>query len=136
MKKDKAWRLKRMVWDTLHVRRAFHTDLATTVSNLEKLFRDKNYIETFHTLQAYSASKKVASRRFKKQSTIDIKNLLSNIHLNRLKRYFSKYRAIIKTKTIERKTVKKILLKIDNSNFKDAIRKWREWMECQLLALD
>lgn len=49
-KKDKAWRLKRMVWDTLHVRRAFHTDLATTISNLEKLFRDKNYIETFHTL--------------------------------------------------------------------------------------
>lgn len=39
-----------MVWDTLHVRRTIHTDLATTISNLEKLFRDKNYIETFKTL--------------------------------------------------------------------------------------
>jgi hypothetical protein len=59
-----------MVWDTLMVRRAIHTDLATSVSNLEKLFRDKNYIETFKTLQAFSASKKVACRHFKRWSTI------------------------------------------------------------------
>jgi hypothetical protein len=50
MKADKGWRLKRMVWDTLMVRRSIYTDLATSVSNLEKLFRDKNYIETFKTL--------------------------------------------------------------------------------------
>jgi hypothetical protein len=30
--------------------------------------------------------------------------------------------------------VKKIMLKIDNSNYKDAIRKWREWMERELFA--
>ena len=89
------------------------------------MFRDKNYIETFKTLQVFAASKEVACRNFKKWSTIQVKDLLDNIHLNRVKRYFCKYRAIIKQKVIDRKSVKKIMLKLENANQKDAIRAWR-----------
>ena len=52
---------------------------------------------------------------------------MSNIHNNRLKRAFSKYKAIVKRQKFNDIMKKKIMLKIDNFNLRDAFRVWGIW---------
>ena len=50
MNDNKAKRVKRDVFNGLLKRKKITTDLFKSLSNLEKLFRDKNYIEAFRTI--------------------------------------------------------------------------------------
>jgi len=64
-KRDKAIRLKKMVWAGLRSRRRITTDLSTTISNLEQLLRDKSYMDAFKSIKSFSVSKKLASANLK-----------------------------------------------------------------------
>lgn len=129
IKQQNAWCIKRAVWDRFLWRKALSHDIAKTIAHLEHLFRSKNYVDSFQTIRSFSDSKKLACNNFKKKSANDAAYLLSNIHNNRVKRYFSKYKAIVRRCKFNDIMKKKILIKIDNVNLRDGFRVWANWNE-------
>ena len=99
MKYNHSIRFKRSMWEALLCRRSIKVDLATSISNVERLFRQKNYLDAFKTIKSFSTSKKFATEKFKKKSNDDIVSILSHIHEQRLRKYFGLYRSIVKVKS-------------------------------------
>lgn len=119
--------MKRAVFDRLLWRKALSHDISGTIAHLEHLLRSKNYVDSFQTIKCYAHSKAWACYNFKKKSALDARYLLDNIHNNRMKRAFEKYKAIVKRCKFNDIMKKKIFLKIDNVNLRDAFRKWGIW---------
>jgi hypothetical protein len=97
IKRNYSLLIKRAVWDRLIWRKALSIDISMTIGHLENLLRTKNYVDSFQTIKCFAQSKKLACTNFKRQSTIAVGNLLTQIHENRLKRYFLKYKWIVKS---------------------------------------
>lgn len=112
MKSNKSLRLKRMVWKGILGRRSITTRLSTTISNLEKLFRDKMYMETFKTVKTYAVSQKLVHRNQKSKAKDDIASMLTQAYLKRLRVYFGRYREIAKAKKHRGHQAKKIILNL------------------------
>ena len=62
MERNKAIRLKKLVWTGLRARRSITARLSTGISNLEKLFRDRNSMQSFKTIKSYATSKKLVAK--------------------------------------------------------------------------
>ena len=133
-KRDKALRLKKLVWAGLRSRRRITTDLSTTISNLEKLLRDKSYMDAFKTVKSYSTSKKLASANLKRKARDDIASMLTQTYIARLRRYFGKYRDAVKQKRNNGRVAKKVMLKVANANLRWAFEAWRKQNVKEMLA--
>lgn len=129
MKRDKEYRLKRMVWDGFWKRRKITTHLATSICNLDKLLRDKNKIIAYRTLQSYTTSKKYGSRSRKQISIDNVFSILNQRNEIILKRYFSKYRAEAKAKIVREKEFRKITLNLIAHHKRWAFHAWRRKMQ-------
>ena len=126
MERNKSIRLKRLVWNGIRARRSITARLSTGISNLEKLFRDKAYMETFKTVKSYSTSRKLVSANRKSQAKVDIASLLAQIHLRRLRRHFCRYQKIAKDKKHRGHQAKKILLNLCSHNLRWVFEHWRK----------
>lgn len=104
--------MKKAIWEALKIRREIHCDLATSISNLEKLFRDKNYAESFQTLQLFTVTKKYACAKFKVRAAGGVLSILNQINNRRTRKYFGKYRAVIKDKCVRNNYCKKIIQQV------------------------
>lgn len=129
-------RFKRSIFEAFRVRRAIHVDLAVTISNLEKLFRDKTTMDTFNTIKSFSRSKKLATTSFKRKALEDSISILTQKHIIWLRKYFCRYKAIIKVKHNNGIHTLRILKKIDNANLRCAFEIWRKQNVKILLAED
>ena len=104
--------MKRAIWDALVIRREIHCDLAKSISNLEKLFRDKNYAESFQTLKLFTVTKKYACKKFKVRAAGSVLSILNQINNRRMRNYFGRYRSKIKDKVIRNTYCKKIIQQV------------------------
>ena len=86
-------------------------------------------MDAFQTIKCYSESKKWAVSNFQRKAATDVTYLLCNINFNRLKRYFLKYRAIVKKMKFQDIEKMNILKKIDNVNLRDGFRRWKNYNE-------
>jgi len=98
------------------------------------MLQSKVKIEGFTTLKSYTSSKGFASNKLKRKSVNDITSMLCQTHESRLKRYFGRFRAIVKDKHIKSSTAKKIILKIENGNLRWAFESWRKNTEKVVFA--
>ena len=115
-----------MVWAGLRSRRRITTNLSTTISNLEQLLRDKSYMDAFKSIKSFSVSKKLASANLKQKARDDIVSMLTQTYIARLRRYFGKYRDVVKQKRNNGRVAKKVILKIANANLRWAFEAWRK----------
>ena len=127
IKQQHSWGIKRAVMDRLLWRKALTHDISGTIAHLENLLRSKNYVDSFQTIRCFATSKALACHNFKKKSALDAGYLLCNIHNNRLLRAFLKYKACVKRQKFNDIMKKKIMLRIDNFNLRDAFRVWGIW---------
>ena len=125
-RRDKAIRLKKMVWAGLRSRRRITTDLSTTISNLEQLLREKGHMNAFKSIKSFSISKKLASANLKQKARDDIASILTQTYIARLRRYFGRYRDVVKQKRNNGRVAKKVILKIANANLRWAFEAWRK----------
>ena len=58
--------------------------LVTSLSNLEKMMRDKISIDSFHTVRSFSVSKGLVYSERKKKGTEDLMSLVRNAYLKQL----------------------------------------------------
>lgn len=64
-----------------------------SLSNLEKMMRDKICTDSFHTVKTYAVSKGLVHQNRRKKGTEDLVNLVKNTYLKNLGIEFQKYRA-------------------------------------------
>ena len=93
MRDNKVVRLRIMAWEVLCFRRGAAQDLTKTLSNLERLLRDKVVFQDgFKCIKSYAQSKKTASIINKRRSTFDAVSYLSHMNGIRTKRYMEAYK--------------------------------------------
>ena len=134
MRANKAFRVKRRVVEALRVRHEIRYDVVNTISNLEKMMRDKAYIESFRILRSFATSKALVSGKSKNKATVDVGSILTQLHEKRLRKYFGRFRKKAKEKSVRQTHVMKILKKIDNVNLRDGFRKWSVFTDKVLFA--
>ena len=74
---NKNVRLKRMVWCGLTGRRYITTYLVTSLSNLERLFRERAFAVAFKSIKAFSRSKKLTISKNRDKATRDVESMLT-----------------------------------------------------------
>jgi len=74
---NKNYRLKRMVWCGLTGRRYITTHLVTSMSNLERLFRERAFAVAFKSIRAFARSKKLTIAKNRDKSSRDIESMLT-----------------------------------------------------------
>jgi len=134
MTRNKSIRLKKLVWKGILGRRSITARLSTAISNLEKLFRDKSYMETFKTVKTYSISKKLVQSTQKSKAKENITSLLTQAYIRRLRVYFGRYSKIAKAKKNNGHLVKKIMLNVACHNSRWAFEHWRKQNVLEMLA--
>jgi hypothetical protein len=72
MKRNKAIRLKRMVFEGIVGRRGLTTHLSEALSNVVKLLTDKNKMDGFKTVKSYAISYHLTSTNGKAKAKLDI----------------------------------------------------------------
>jgi hypothetical protein len=77
MTRNKSLRLKRLVWKGILARRSITARLSTAISNLEKIMRDKMYMDAYKTVKSYSISKKLVHGSQKSKAREDIASILT-----------------------------------------------------------
>lgn len=107
--------------------------MTTSLCNLDKLFRDKNKIIAYRTLQSYTTSKKYGSKSRKKISIDNVFSILNQRNQTILKRYFSKYRAEAKGKVGRERDFRKIALNLVAHHKRWAFHAWKKKCEDLLL---
>lgn len=97
MRLNHRMRVQRMVFnrllDVMHNKRRF----VNLFFNFAKMMRDKDMIETFETLKSFDRSYSQVDRNRKSKATKDIYSLLRQVHLNRARRYFMRYKKRVMT---------------------------------------
>lgn len=66
-----------MAWEGLSFRRASAFDISATLSNLEKMMRDKLKMNALDTIRSYSRSKHTASTILKRRAMKDVESILT-----------------------------------------------------------
>ena len=121
---NNAFRLKRMVWCGLTGRRYITTWLTKSLSNLERLFRERSFANAFKRIQTVSRSKKVTIARNRVKARRDVESMLTKTYIERLRRYFCRWRGSNKDKNFRSQHVRKIMHKIANFNLRNAFTRW------------
>lgn len=134
MKKQHALRFKRSLWEAMLCRRSIKVDLAISLSNIERFFRVKNFSDSFKNIKSFSNSKKLATDRFKYRAATNITNMMCHSYEQKLRKYFGRYRAIVKIKTVNSTDVKKIVNKLYVANLRDGFFRWKKYTEKVLLV--
>jgi len=106
MRKNKDLRLKIMVMDALKFRRATAFDFSKGMSMLESFLRAKVYQDALLTIRTYSRSKKLKKNKSWKRGFEDMMSILTDYHFTRLRRYFTKYKNIVKKKSMRDKRIR------------------------------
>ena len=115
-----------MVWKGLRSRRAITTHLVKSISNLERLFRERNHADGFKNIKSFSVSKKTTIARNRIKSAKDCESMLTKYYFERLARYFGKWRGINKDKDFKAQHCRKIINKIANFNLRCAFIRWHK----------
>lgn len=121
---NKAFRLKRMVWCGLTGRRYITTHLVTSLSNLERLFRERAFAVAFKSIQTFARSKKLTIARNRNKASRDVESMLTKTYYERLRRYFCRWRGSNKDKNFRSQHVRKIMHKIADFNLRNAFTRW------------
>lgn len=83
-------------------------------------------MDTFNRIRSFARSKHLATTKFKSKSLEDCMSILTQKHIVWLRKYFCRYKAIIKVKHNNAIHTLRILKKIDNANLRDAFEIWRK----------
>lgn len=125
MNKNYQSRMKRAVWDAIWQRRAITRRLVQSLSNFENEIADYHTVVGFRTLKSYNNTKKHGAQIKDKISLDNICSILNQRNQIILKRYLSRYRAIVKGKNNKAQHCKKIILKMMNANLRWGFDAWR-----------
>jgi hypothetical protein len=134
MKRNKAIRLKRMVFEGIIGRRGLTTHLMEALSNVVKLLTDKNKMDGFKTVKSYAISYHLTSTNGKAKAKLDIQSMLTQTYIRRLRLAFGTYRKVCKDKKYTGQRAKKILSNVHCHNLRWAFELWRKNNVLEVLA--
>lgn len=113
-----------MVWCGLTGRRYLTTWLTKSLSNLERLFRERAFAVAFKSIQAFSRSKQLTIARNRVTCSKDLASMLTKYYFERLRRYFCRWRGSNKDKNFRAQNCRKIMHKIAGFNVRNAFTHW------------
>jgi len=102
--------------------------LASSISNLEKVFRDKILMDALISIKTYGRTKEEAIKNRRLQGVYEIQNKFLHFRSNLLKIYFNRFYANTKSKNDKSRKMLAIVGKLKTSNLRKYFKHWSKIM--------
>ena len=132
----RAKQMLQTAFNNLKKRRHKTKTLAVSISNLEKLFRDKGMMEAFQNIRTFGRTKTEIQGSRKSQAVHEITNKFLNFRRNLLKIYFNRFFGNTKKSAEKNSRLKMIVGKLLNGNLRKYFNTWSERVKDEQLKQD